>query len=207
MRVIALTILIVGAASFADEPYFPVSKKAGDPGISEFEAQWYGKSLARMNEPRLTEASKDAKAFVFRLTILPTWGNPIAVRAQRLDGEFTLFARRLDGHGGFDPGKLAEQKEAKLSPNDSKTLDSLRSDLKFFQMPIDDHTRATDGEEWVLEGVNDGKYHVVQRWCASTCDPQKRGLDPFLALCRFLVDKSTLSERPKNRGHELIPPK
>ncbi len=39
---------------------------------------------------------------------------------------------------------------------------------------------------------------------APSYDPGKRKLTAFLALCKFLVDKSTLSERPKNKGHKLI---
>src|SRR5262245_26151947 len=76
--------------------------------------------------------------------------------------------------------------------------------MNLFQMPTDDGDRGLDGEQWIFEGVAGGKYHVIQRFCASY-DPKKRGLEPFLALCKFLIDKSTLSERPKNGRHELIP--
>ena len=204
---VLLPILCVTYSACADSPYFPVRKKQGDAGISEFEAQWYGKALSLMKEPRLPEVAKDKKAVVYRFTILPTWGNPIAVRAEKQDGIYSLFARRLDGDGGYDPGKLVEQKDLKLSEPDSKSLDSLVTALKFFHMPSEDEVEGCDGDEWILEGVADGKYHFVQRWCAGKYDPKERKLQPFLALCKFLIDKSTLSERPKNKGHELIPAK
>ncbi len=204
---VLLLVLCVAYSACADTPYFPVRKKAGDAGVSEFEAQWYGKALSRMKEPRLPEVSKDKKVVVYRFTILPTWGNPIAIRAQKQGGIFSLSARRLDGEGGYDPGHLVEQKDLKLSEADSRSLDSLVTALKFFHMPSEDEISGHDGDEWILEGVADGKYHIAQRWCAADYDPKKRKLEPFLALCKFLTDKSTLSERPKNRGVELIPAK
>ena len=154
---------------------------------------------------RLPEIAKEGKAVVYRFTILPTWGNPIAVRARKEANTFTLSARRLDGEGGYDPGKLVEQKEVELTEVESMALESLIKELKFFRMSTDDETYGKDGDEWILEGVAEGKYHVVQRWCAAKYDPKKRGLEPFLALCKFLVDKSTLSERPKNKGREILP--
>lgn len=209
MRTIGLILLCLCSAYgvLQDAPYFPIRQNEGDPGIRKFEAERYGKALGRMNEPRLPDVAKEPKAVVYRFTILPAWGNPIAVRAQWEAGAFSLSSRRLDGQGGYDPGKLVEQKEVKLTADDSKTLESLIAALGLFQMPTEDDTNGRDGDEWILEGVAEGRYHVVARWCAGSHEPKKRGLEPFLALCSFLIDKSTLSERPRNRGHELLPPK
>ncbi|HKW88317.1 MAG TPA: hypothetical protein VJN21_06145 [Candidatus Acidoferrales bacterium] len=119
---------------------------------------------------------------------------------------YSLFARRLGGEAGYDPGKLVEVKNIELGASDSKVLDTLIESLDFFQLPSEEEKRVigSDGDEWILEGVSHGKYHVAPRWCASSYDVKKRGLEAFLALCRFLVDKSMLSERPKNKGHKLI---
>ncbi len=196
-------LCIVGCAR-AEELYFPIQTKPGEPGVSAFEAKWYSESLRRMNEPRLTEAAKDPRAVIFRLLILPTWGNPIAVRAEKHGMIYTLAARRLDGMGGYDPGKLVEQKSVQLSGNDSAALEMLIAQLKFFQMPTDGGDEGVDGEEWIIEGVSSGCYHHVERWSASSYNPKKRGLTAFIGLCRFLIDKSALSERPTNKGEKLI---
>lgn len=96
--------------------------------------------------------------------------------------------------------------DVELDADDSKTLDALIQDLSFFHLPTDDDKGVIgfDGDEWIIEGVSQGKYHVVQRWCAADYNPEKRGLKPFLALCKFLIDESALSERPRNKGHKLI---
>jgi len=92
-----------------------------------------------------------------------------------------------------------------LSTGDSKTLERLIQKVSFFQLPTtDDDVFGYDGDESIIEGVSQGKYHVVVRWCADSYDPEKRKLTAFLALCKFLLDKAALSEKPKNKGQKLI---
>ena len=199
------TILLCALGwAVTDEPYFPIKTKAGDKGLSKFEAEWYGKSLERMKEPRLPSLAKDANSEVYRIMILPTWGNSIAVRVQKRGETYFLAARRLNGQAGYDPGELVEAKDIELSAGDSGTLDALIQHLNFFQLPTEDEVRGFDGDEWILEGVSQSKYHVVQRWCATSYGPDKRKLRAFLNLFRFLLDKSTLSQRPSNKGRSLM---
>src|SRR5262249_48665876 len=153
----------------------PIQKKSGDEGVSDFEAKWFSKHLARMEEPRLPSAAADRSATIYRFTILPTWGNPIAVRVQKHDGLYSLAARRLDGQGGYDPGTVGERKDLELSKEDSESFDRLLSELKFFELPSDDGVMGFDGDEWILEGIAQGKYHVIRRWTAKY-NTEKRGL-------------------------------
>jgi hypothetical protein len=201
---IVLALWVATASASADDSYFPIKSNAGGEGVTAFESKWYGKSLERMNEPRLPELVKDVKADVYRMLILPTWGNSVVVRVQRRGESYNLSARRLDGQAGYDPGKLVEARDLELNTEDSKTLATLIQNLNFFRLPGEDDVRGEDGEEWIIEGVSQGKYHVATRWCAVSSNPEKRKLTAFLVLCRFLLDKSTLSERPKNKGHKLI---
>jgi hypothetical protein len=202
--ILASTLWFATALAFADDSYFPIKTKAGGEGVTAFESKWFGKSLERMNEPRLPGFAKDVNANVYRIMILPTWGNPIVVRVQGHGELYSLSARRLDGQGGYDPGKLVEAKDIELGADDSKSLAALIQNLNFFQLSSDDGFLGNDGDEWILEGVSQGKYHVVVRWCADSYDPEKRKLTAFLALCKFILDKSTFTERPKNKGNKLI---
>ncbi len=202
--VFVLALLCATASVVAEDSYFPIKTKAGGEGVTEFESGWYCQSLERMKEPRLPEFAEDLNAEIYRITILPTWGNSIAVRVEKHGELYSLFARRLNGQAGFDLGKLVESKDIALSADDSGKLALLIQNLNFFQMPTEDDVIGLDGEGWIIEGVSHGKYHVAVRWCASSYEPGKRKLAAFVALCKFLVDKSTLSERPKNKGHKLI---
>lgn len=190
--------------AFAQDSPNPIKTTSWVEGVTPFEAQWYGRSLGRMNEPRLPDFVQDRNAEIYRLMILPTWGNSIVVRVQKLGELYSLSARRLDGQAGYDPGKLAESKDIELNSDDSKALGVLIRNLDFFHFPADDKVKGADGDEWIIEGVSYGKYYLAQRWCATRFNPEKRGLESFLVLCKFLIDKSTLSERPQNKGHKLI---
>jgi hypothetical protein len=192
------------ASAQLQNSYFPIKTPEWAEGVTKFESEWYGKSLERMHEPRLPEATKDISADIYRLTILPTWGNSIAVRVQRHGELYSLSSRRLDGQAGYDPEKLVESKNIELDAEDSKALNALIQNLNFFQLPTNDDVQGEDGDEWIIEGVSHGTYHVAPRWCAPSYNPDRRGLRPFLALCAFLIDKSNLSQRPANKGHKLI---
>jgi hypothetical protein len=204
------TILLIStvccALTFAlpQHSYFPIKTATVSEGLTQFESEGYGKSLERINEPPLPEAAENTTIEIYRLLILPTWGNSNAVRVQKRGEFFHLSARRLDGQAGDDPGNLVESKAFEVDAEDAKTLGALIQSMNFFQMATEDDVRGMDGDEWVMEGVTQGNYHVARRWCAPSYGPDKRGLKPFLALCKFLIDKSNLSERPKNKDHKLI---
>lgn len=184
--------------------YFPIKTATEGEGITAFEAKWFSEPLRRMKEPRLPESTGNIQAEVYRVMILPTWGNPIVVRAEKIEGVFQLSARRLDGQGGYDPGKLAESKDTKLSSADSQMLDALIQKLDFFQSPTkEEGINGMDGDETILEGVSKGRYHVIERWTA-TYKTGERGLNTLVELCKFLVDKSQLSARPQNKSHKLL---
>jgi hypothetical protein len=208
-----LFIVLLGAVlALADEPakkattYFPTSKdgERKNGTISSFESEWYSEHLTAMGEPTLHPA-KDAVT-AYRFLILPTWGHPISVRAELTGEVFKLTSCRLDGQGGYDPGKVAEKHEVTLSRADTAALTKLLASLMMFERPTEDDHSGKDGDRWILEGVSGGKYHILNLWCAGD-ETKKRGLMPFLAVCDFLISKSKLAQRPKNRDHELLPAK
>ncbi len=202
-------MLFAANLGFADEAsekttiYFPVTKdtERKNGSISEFESEWYSKHLSAMGEPSLSPAKKEVTTY--RFLILPTWGHPVSVRAE-LSGElFKLTSCRLDGQGGYDPGKVAERHEVTLSKADTAKLSKLLDVLKMFERPTEDTESGMDGDQWIFEGVSGGKYHILNIWCAVE-DTKKRGLEPFVQVCQFLITQSKLNERPKNIGDELL---
>jgi hypothetical protein len=100
---------------------------------------------------------------MYRLTILPAWGNSVTVRVQRHGDLYSLSARRLDGQAGFEPGKLVEAKDVALGADDSEALALLIQNLNRFQMSTEDDVTGADGDEWIIEGVSQGKYLVAAR--------------------------------------------
>lgn len=190
---IAVILGLIMASALGDDGYFPIKKKAGDEGIDGFDARWFGTALQSMSEPKLPSLTKDPNVVVYRILILPNYGNPMALRVTKHEIIYRVSARRLDGRGGYDAGKLVESKEVELSANDSKTLEVLIRNLNFFQMTTDDDVMMLDGDEWVLEGVSQGKYHLIERGNAYNYRIEQRGLTAFHDLSKFLLDRCKLS--------------
>src|SRR5262245_15528746 len=155
----------------ANPQYFPAGIFDKNPDVSELLARWFASELRALKEPSLyrgesstsSESAKNVNVDEYRITILPTWGNPIAIRVQRGGELYSLSVRRLDGDAGYDPGKLVESRDITLSPEDSKTLSILIQNLAFFQMPTEDNVRGMDGDEWIMEAASREKYHVIVR--------------------------------------------
>jgi|SRR5208283_604999 len=203
MKAILKVALFFVVSATVIESYSQTPSPTKNEEVANFEKR-YSTSVQQFKEIRLSEIATDSQAEVYRMMIFPVWGDPISIRVQKHNGIYALSARRLDAHGGFKVGKLVEQKDCDLTPTDSKVLDDLIEKANLFGMPSDDGVMGLDGDEWVMEGVSQGKYHFVERWCATDYGPEKRGLLNFDALCKFLVDKSKLSARPTNKGHALI---
>lgn len=185
-----LTCLVVA------QPFFPVDEQRG---ISSFEEEWYGKALKALDEKPLHADAEATKGTVYRLTILPTWGNPVTVRLTVLEGKATIEGKRLDGQGGYEPGKLVEKGLTPVPAETLATFENLFAKVNFEKQTTRDPTRGLDGSQYILERVTEGKYHVVVRWSPDS-DPQKRGLSAFLAASQWLYRASPLKKDVTNKG-------
>jgi hypothetical protein len=198
----SLVLVFAVNSGYGGDAY--LQTKPSEQDISKLKDDSYQQVLQQLKEPRLPGVESDSKKEVYRILILPTWGNAVSVRVERHGENYNLAARRLSGNAGFELGKLVEERNIELSGEDSKRLEDLIQNLKFPGMPTDDGVLGFDGDSWILEGISNGKYHVVRRWCAASVHPETRKLGAFLALVKFMVDKSTLSQRPSNKGQKLI---
>jgi len=195
MKTFSLTVIIGLAVASVQgvDGYFPIKQRAEDAGIDAFEARVYSAALENMSEPKLPNLSKDPNAVVYRLLILPNYSNPMAVRVDKQGAIYRVSARRLDGRGGYETGELVESKEFELSAEDSKTLKELLRKLNFFQLMTDDGVVMDDGDAWILEGVSQGKYHLIERMNAYTYRTKQRRLTALHDLSKFLLDRCRLS--------------
>lgn len=117
----------------------------------------------------------DAEAELYRITFIPTFFGPVKIRVERRQEEYVLVAKRLRGQGGYEIGKLKDQKRRRLTSEEWNHLQALINKAGFWEMPYrgkpteptekGEITICLDGSEWVLEGVKKGKFHAVNRYC------------------------------------------
>lgn len=134
----------------------------------EFSLAGYARHLKALREPSLVDGSKNLKNHVYRFLWLRSFHAPIAVRlVVRENGSGFVVFRRTSGKGGYEPGRLVVNRTKQLSSRDVSWFLDLIEEQKFWDLPTterDPDVITLDGAQWVLEGVKQGKYHVVDRW-------------------------------------------
>ena len=155
-NLLILIFLFVYIGNVYGADYFP------EKMFSDFVVSWYSKHLIALKEPSLY---KKNKIEAYRFTWLRTFDNPIAVRVEIYDdGRGKLFLKRTDGQGGYEPGKLVLDTSDILSNNEALKLLEKVDDCKFWKLPTREDNLGLDGAQWIIEGIKNQKYHIVDLW-------------------------------------------
>jgi hypothetical protein len=148
----------------------------------------YSKYLTALKEPPLGEFSRqDQTAEVYRFLWLRSFDNPIAVRLAVTRDGGRLIAKMTSGQGGFEPGHLVLNRESSLSKEATEWFLAEVKHARFWDIPTRDDSHAQpDGAEWIIEGVRQGQYHVVDRSSPDRKDPAHvLGIALLINLARF----------------------
>lgn len=148
----------VNVLNFVPDSVFKVS------GVESaiFHINWYSEYLKALGEPVLTDSLPTK---VFRFTWLRSFNNPIVIGLENKNDSITLYWKMCDGSGGYEPGQIIEDKKKQLSINEWYRFIEKVESINFWKMPTTENSiLGTDGAQWVLEGKELGKYHIVDRW-------------------------------------------
>jgi bifunctional DNA-binding transcriptional regulator/antitoxin component of YhaV-PrlF toxin-antitoxin module len=140
--------------------------------------------LKAMKEPSLWKLShKDRTANVYRFLWFARGQHPICIRLTQSGETFTLHVAGHDGPPGMTAGRLTLNKDLKLSRQQGERLVGLLAKTAFWTAPVEvkESRGIADGDEIVLEGVKDGKYHVIDRAGSATGEA-------YEAFCRALLE-------------------
>ena len=196
MKRLPLLIIVISLAHVLraeeTETFFPMSERGTAKTISSFEEQWYSKHLRLMEEPSLFADRDEKEKEVYRFTLLPTWGDPrcVVITKEKEKSHATIRFSRLDGDGGYDPGELVEQEKRELKEKEFYEFASLFKALDFEKQPTGDPVMGLDGSQWILERLNEGRYHIVVRWTADAYEPKKRRTEAFVRLCNWMLESA-----------------
>ncbi|MBA2338827.1 MAG: hypothetical protein H0V88_00380 [Pyrinomonadaceae bacterium] len=139
-------------------------------------AAWYAEYLRKMKEPpfpRLIDCGVESYRFLW----LRTFHHPVSIRVWRLDEQIFLTIKELNGKGGYEPGKIIVNKNRRLTKGEWLTFKGLVERSSFWQLTTDNRspitedadgtiTVTTDGAKWILEGIQQKRYHIVARQSA-----------------------------------------
>lgn len=164
--------------------YFPRGAFYPEPQREKFIVEWYTQHLTAMGEQSLlsqTESSPESYRFLW----LRSFHHPVAVRVWGAgDGHF-INVKQMDGAGGYQPGKLITDQTRPLTNAEWDHFLSLLDRSCYWQLRPEIDEAGFDGARWILEGIKEGRYHVVDRWTPQGGD--------FQEACLYLLKVSNLA--------------
>ncbi|AHY45141.1 hypothetical protein CXK93_13475 [Stutzerimonas decontaminans] len=144
--------------------YFPAdSFPRHYPASDDQRRSWYAAPLARVGEPSLS-CGHSANAQSYRLLWLNSQGHPVAIRITRTGDAIMLYAFQLSGWGTTDPGSLTGYTHRRLDSGDWQQLQTALKNAEFWRLPTSGNLYGSHGGQWVIEGNDRGRYHLVDRW-------------------------------------------
>lgn len=164
--ILAMTVLWIasmvseGVVDAISTNYFPHQ-------IEDSYQHWYGKQVSAMGEERIYKLAKPDGSFIFRFIWLRTFHHPMCVRIEHSKvGKTFLYAKELNGAGGYEPGILITDRKIELSAQQYEALKEKLASINFFQLPSKERDLGgVDGAQWIFELNDNGSYHIVDRWC------------------------------------------
>jgi len=156
---------------------------------------WYESQMKAAGAKPLCKTVKDQNE-AFRFTWLRTFHNPIVVTLEKEGDKVHLDGVRLDGAGGYKPGKIVEKIRTILTVEEYAEFSRLIGQLDFRSLKTQDQLMdealrvsgeliiGTDGAQWVFEGANFQYAHSVDRWSLDKGPLKEAGL--------YLLEKSKI---------------
>lgn len=144
--------------------YFPKNLFGNNMSAKNSQAGWYARHLKAMNEKSLLDNSGESTE-TYRFLWLRSFHHPIFVRVERYNRyNIKIFTKELDGAGGYQPGKPFRSGEFEIYENEWNEFLALLDKADFWKMSSENEDLGPDGAQWILEGVKESRYHVVDRW-------------------------------------------
>jgi hypothetical protein len=193
LRVLFISFALLAtcrSSQVADEAYFPGGAfDKDDKKENDWWATEYCRYLRAMSEPSLWKLSEDDRsATAYRVLWIPSFHHPISARIVRSGETATLHVVELQISPDGTPGKILLKQTRKLT-NDEWTFAQVYLEKSRFwnlKRPTGRKTGIMvdhDGDLLLCEGVDRGRYHIVERLDA---DPG------YERLCKYILDLSGL---------------
>ena len=148
---------------------------------ANFQVAWYSGDMYQLGEKPLWPPSSNNEN-TFRFTYLGAFTGPKAVTLTVLP----------DGSGKVKMTILHESPNQVKGEQLSTVPEDRVSDFlkylhraHFWEMPTESQHRGLDGAEWILEGVQDSRYHIAVRWCPNLYEHSPEDA-AFAEAARFL---------------------
>jgi hypothetical protein len=137
---------LFAAPARAQDRYVPTGMWE-DENQAAFYERWFGDQLRAMGEPTLRSAS-DRGRFTRRLRvlILPSFEPAYALRIDESGSGGAVTFVKLDGRGGYAPGRVAVRRHYRLTPGEMRDVSELLRRYRFNAMPVRSPEEAVEDD-------------------------------------------------------------
>ena len=152
--------------------YFSEAPLAPRPVIDRELRTSFGETLIAMHEPPLPGRSGRGYRFLY----VRDFHHPRVVRVEATNGGYQI---RAAGRVGDGATAYWREYTRPLTESEWSTIVASLTAAEFWKLPTDLGDAELDGSEWVLEGFDAGRYHLVHCWSP--------GPGPFLDACKAFL--------------------
>ena len=165
-----------------DETKYPKDTIRNGPNdsLSLFVNKWYSKHLNSLDELPIYDG-KNQNLKIIRFTNLGTWSHPFTYRIEQQHGKTIKTFKQTNGLGGYQTGKITKNFQKEISNKKWEEIILKANEIDFWKIKTHDPNFIHDGEEWILEILIDGKYHLVYRNSPENYEGEK-----FAELCKLI---------------------
>jgi hypothetical protein len=123
-----------------------------------------------LEEPFVDTTRIDTSKQWFRVTVDPCFRKPYSMIVEKSSGKSSLTIKVTNGFGCQYPGVLASTTKFKFVGELYDTVATKLETLNFWALGDDTTCHGgLDGERWLIEALDKGKYNVVYRWVPQSC--------------------------------------
>jgi hypothetical protein len=192
-----LVLFGLAAALFlsAQESNFPKGALSDNARQDEFRTVWYSTHLKALQELSLLQLAQNPAVQSYRFLWLRTFHHPVVVRLDfKSDGTGAITTKVASGAGGYKPGHLVENTTRPLSREQMEKFLVAVKRAQFWELPSHETpaTEGCDGAQWIIEGVKDGEYHVVDRWTPSSGPVRDLGMLFLTGLAQMKIPENEI---------------
>ena len=127
---------------------------------ADFQVRWYSADMYALGE-RPIWTPPDGET-TYRFTYLPAFTGPTVITLTASpDGEGRIAIKTITG----DREITSIDETVPVSRERLTIFITLLDQAHFWATPTELPRRGLDGAEWIMEGVQDGRYRTIVRWC------------------------------------------
>jgi hypothetical protein len=186
----------VDALRFTEGALVPSGALRPDrPDVDSLLMRWYSHDLSAMREQRLVPAGHDPVES-YRFTWLRSFDPPIAVRISATARDTFAVVSQTSGSAYFTPPHLLRHDSIRVTAPEWASVRAALARAAFWTAnPEPAALGGTDGAQWVLEGLRESRYHIVDRWSprdtGSAAAFRHAGI-VMLGVARLVVDSGRI---------------